>query len=223
MRTVVFTWPVCATAFYAALQTTSGAGALLLSGTGATKNEFFPTAAINAPGNFERTVSLTSTGNLSAITFTIVGKDQLGNTVTETLAGPNNNTVYSVNFYAVVTSISTDAAVATAVSAGTGTTGRSFWFIANKHVTPFNVGIQVSVLAATVNYTIQNTDVDLTIPLTAQPASTQIVNSTDTNVVGATTTQVSNYMFPTAAIRCLINSGNTTGNLIATFTQAGIA
>lgn len=63
-------------------------------------------------------ITLTSTGNLSGITFAIVGLSITGAPLTENLAGPNNNTVTSVNSYSAITSITPGGAVATAVSAG---------------------------------------------------------------------------------------------------------
>ena len=63
-------------------------------------------------------VSLTSTGNISAVNFTVYGTDPTGATQTETLAGPNNNTVYGVKIWASISNIFASAAVATATSAG---------------------------------------------------------------------------------------------------------
>ena len=47
-------------------------------------------------------VTLTSTVNNSGVNFAIVGIDATGALISETLAGPNNNTVYSVNVYKYV-------------------------------------------------------------------------------------------------------------------------
>lgn len=63
-------------------------------------------------------ITLTSVGNISGVNFTIVGADATGAVVTETLAGPNNSTVYSVNAYTVVSSIYANGAVGTNTSAG---------------------------------------------------------------------------------------------------------
>jgi hypothetical protein len=63
-------------------------------------------------------ITLTSVGNLSAINFTITGTTSQGLVQTEVLAGPNVNTVVSVNSYATVTTITANAAVGTAVLVG---------------------------------------------------------------------------------------------------------
>jgi hypothetical protein len=64
----------------------------------------------------------TCAGDATAATFTIVGfvvGDLTGNTTTETVAGLNTAIATSVNYYSQITSISSDAAVATNVSIGT--------------------------------------------------------------------------------------------------------
>jgi hypothetical protein len=64
----------------------------------------------------------TCAGDAIAATFTIVGfvvGDLTGNTTTETVAGVDTGIATSVNYYSQITSISSDAAVATNVSIGT--------------------------------------------------------------------------------------------------------
>jgi len=68
-----------------------------------------------------RSVSLTSVNDLSVATFTVSGI-QNGVFVTEDITGPNNNTVYGLNYYDIITSISVDRAVAL-VSVGSGLIG----------------------------------------------------------------------------------------------------
>lgn len=70
---------------------------------------------------YRRQISFTSLNNLSARQFTITGM-QNGVTITENITGPNNNTVYSVQVYDVVSFISVDGAV-NGVSVGTGWQG----------------------------------------------------------------------------------------------------
>ena len=101
----------------AAAQTTSGADNLTLAaaaGTGA----FHDTDQASK-------VTLTSTGNISGVNFTITGTDIAGNSLSEVLAGPNNTTVTSTKFYNTVTQIATNGAVGTNTSAGNaaGTAG----------------------------------------------------------------------------------------------------
>ena len=97
-----------ATATIAALQTLGGAGNMTLTGAAAT---------FGGTGSSQK-VSLTSGGNISAVTFTITGTDSKGAAQSETLTGPNANTVFSTKFYNTVTQIAADAAVGTNTSAG---------------------------------------------------------------------------------------------------------
>jgi hypothetical protein len=106
------------TANIAALQTTAGAGNLTLTaGTGVTA------VVVNGQTRYQfdvpRAVSLTSAGNISAVNFTISGYDVYGQAMTQTLAGPNANTVTTLKAFYQVTSIAVSAAVGTNTSAGT--------------------------------------------------------------------------------------------------------
>lgn len=74
-------------------------------------------ASLNPP----RLATLTSTGNFSGVDFTFVGLDAAGDPQTETIAGPNNNTVTTTGTWSSITSITPDPAdtvVATNITAG---------------------------------------------------------------------------------------------------------
>lgn len=83
--------------FYVTAVSPSAAGALALKAT---------TPGINGYGY---KVSIKSSSNESGKNFTIVGTTVGGAAVTETIAGPNNTTVYTTNYFAKVTSVSTSA------------------------------------------------------------------------------------------------------------------
>lgn len=73
---------------------------------------------LDVPRNITLTVATT---DQSARTFTITGKDEYGNTVVETLAGPNNNTVSGKKAFKTLTSVAVNGAIATnGVSVGFG-------------------------------------------------------------------------------------------------------
>ena len=99
----------------AAAQTSTGTTPLLLNGSKA----FSGTVLLATPTR----LNLQSTGNLSAINFTIVGEvaqgpDTTGNTSgpqTEVIAGPNNNIVTTLNTFIRVLSITPSASVGTNV------------------------------------------------------------------------------------------------------------
>ena len=94
-------------------QTLGGAGNMTLTGS-----------SVSDGSNMDTTVTLTSTGNISGVNFTITGTDASGSAASQTIAGPNNNTVTSTQKFLTVTQISTNGAVATNTSAGfTATSG----------------------------------------------------------------------------------------------------
>lgn len=99
---------------------TSGTPLALTAGTGVTSGPA-PDGTGSTVLFFDvaRCPSLTSASNLSAITYTIVGWDFYGNKTTQTLAGPNANTVTGLKALAAVLSITPNATNASTVSAGT--------------------------------------------------------------------------------------------------------
>lgn len=141
----------------AALQTTGGAGNLTLAATTVTlTNASF--------------VALTSTGNISGVTFTVTGTDPDGNAITDTITGPNNNTVYGVKAFLTVTQIAVNGAVATNTRAGWDGTG-SVEISPTSALNFFNpIATEISLeVTGTVNATVQECfdDVLLTVPTNA--------------------------------------------------------
>lgn len=207
---------VASNATYIALgQTLAGAGDMILNGAGSDES---PTRRMRLTGSgFARPVTLTSTGNISAVNFTITGTDIRGAALVEVLAGPNNNTVASTaNFYSV-TSIAAGAAVATATSAGIGTTGVSQWTKVDYFQDPVNIGLGVNV-TGTINWTIRQTTANVE---TAEPASTEVLDHADTNLVAQTVKRQGSYIFPFGALELVVNS-STGGSLTFDVYQAGI-
>lgn len=90
----------------ATAQTLGGAGYLTLTAS--------PVTFTNA-----QQCSLTvAVANLSGVNFTFVGTDADGHQLTETIAGPNNNTVTTTGYFLTVSSVYASAAVGTNVLAG---------------------------------------------------------------------------------------------------------
>lgn len=87
-------------------------GAATLSATGALVSGGVATMDV------ARGVSLTSTGNNAAVTYTVTGTDKDGDALVEDIAGPNNTTVYGVKAFKTVTSIASDGAVVGTLTAG---------------------------------------------------------------------------------------------------------
>lgn len=83
---------------------------------------------------------------------------------------------------------------------------------------PSNISIQCKV-TGTANYTVQSTLDDPNDPFNPVAVnSVTWVNSSDTAVVAATTTQQSNFLFAPKFARVALNSGN--GSVTATFLQS---
>jgi len=117
-RSLSYIFPAGNTTDVCLLQILTGAGNLTINGNLAN--------LVNGQVSFiqkgySRQISFTSVNNLSARQFTITGM-QNGVTIIENVTGPNNNTVYSVQVYDVISSISVDGAV-NGVSVGTGWQG----------------------------------------------------------------------------------------------------
>ncbi len=219
---VTYTFAAANTTYICAAQTHSGAGALILNGSGidATSTYLLNNPRMTLTGSgFQRTVSLTSTGDLSGINFTIVGKDIRGNAVTETRVGPNNNTVYTTAYFYEVNSVTVSATVSTAVSVGIGTTGNSQWYKVDYNISPTNIGLGVTVSGTDLTWTVVQTTYNVE---TADPAANSIINNADTNLVNQTTSRQGNYGLPFGATRCNV-SASTSGSLVFNIYQAGIA
>ena len=109
----------------AAAQTLGGAGNMNLTGS-----------SVNDGSNMATTVTLTSTGNISGVTFTVTGTDASGEAATEDITGPNNNTVTGSTAFLTVTQIAADGAVSTNTSAGftATTTGQGIVFAGRTRI-----------------------------------------------------------------------------------------
>ena len=74
-------------------------------------------------GNLTETITLTSSADNSGITFVITGTDGNGDAQTETVTGPDTETVSSANKYLTVTSIVASGSITTQIQAGILGTG----------------------------------------------------------------------------------------------------
>jgi hypothetical protein len=107
------------TTVIAAAQTLGDAGDMNLTGS-----------AVNDGSNMASTVTLTSTGNISGVNFTVTGTDANGSSASEVIAGPNNTTVTTTAAFLTVTQVAANAAVSTNTSVGytATTTGQGIVF-----------------------------------------------------------------------------------------------
>lgn len=221
LRTFILTPVVGVANSIAVSQTTGGATNLVLNG--ALVSGGVATFAV------PRKITITSTGNLSAVTFTVTGTDRYGNAQSIAIAGPNNNTVSTSQDFATVTQVAVSAAVGTGVTVGTSTVTSTPWYVGDwHHNAPIFLHITLSA-GASMTYTVEQTATNLndgSIPMPARLIQAQnpiVENSTDTTVVGASTSQITNFIVAPPGSRVTINT-YTSGTLTVTFaaTSGGI-
>lgn len=202
-------WPAPNEAAVAALQDLTAPGALVLNGTFSK-----PGVTFSFPG-MNRSVSLTSENDLSEANFTIVGATSSGVAVEEVMAGPNGDTVQSVNSYHTITSITCDSAV-DGISVGSGQTGYLSWYLYdyNRRFSSY-LAIQVVVEGA-INYTFGATLEDVS-KVEAPYLFDVTADLTNKNANG-TGTAVSGLRYYTTTI----NASDETGSLIVYYMQQGI-
>jgi hypothetical protein len=192
-------------------QTPAGAGYLILNGALIVAG----VAVLDTP----RRILLTTNANETAKTFTVLGTNWAGNSITEVITGVTSSTVASVLDYATVISIYASAATAAAITFGTTTTAASPWVRFDSWGIP-QASIQ-AVVTGTVSYTLQLTQDDPNAPSNPVAAASMAWSSTtDTTLVGASATIETYIPVVPVFARILLNSG--TGSVRATFIQLGM-
>jgi hypothetical protein len=196
MRPITQTRTLAAAAVAAicAAQTTAGAGNLVINGSLASGG----VATLAS----QQVLGVTSAGNLSAVNFTITGTDDQGRVISQTIAGPNANTVQTTLNYRTVTQIAVSAAVGTNVTVDTLQIGASTEVPLDQYITNFNVSIAVEV-TGTVNYTVQYTFDDI---FGGAPGPFNWINFT--TLTAQTANNNGTLISPVRAVRLLTNSGN---------------
>ena len=101
-------------------------------------------------------IGIYSAGNLSAVTFTVTGLDQDGNSATEAVTGPNNSTAETTKYYSRVTTVAAGAAVASDVEVGPVDEVCSISYQLNWR-SPNPATVAVSGLSGTCQYDIDET------------------------------------------------------------------
>jgi hypothetical protein len=188
-------------------QTLVGAGLLTLNGA-------LVVAGV-AQLDVQRIVGVASTGDLTGVTFTIYGTDQNGNTISESVVGPNNGTASTALNFLTVNQVAASGAVGTNVTVGTTSVGASVAVPLDIYLDPFNTSLFLDV-TGTVNITLQYTGDD-NVLTSAGP----FVWYDHTDLTGQTTDAVGTIISPVTAVRLLTNSGTGTAEL--TVLQAGAA
>lgn len=192
-------------------QTPLGAGGLTLNGSLATGG----VATLDTPRQVLFTFAADETGH----NFVVTGKNGTSDTQSETVAGTTAGTKATVLSYKTVTSITISAAATGALTVGTNGVADSPWVRLDSWAGS-NTGMSF-VVAGTVNYTLQTSMDDPNSPTDpVLPAAMTWFNTNDSDVVAATASQKSNFIFIPTWARILLNSG--TGTVKGTFIQQGV-
>lgn len=162
-----------------------------------------------------RRVLFTFAGNETGKTFVVYGTDRNGVSITESVAGVNATTTYTVLDFKTVTQISISAAAAGALTVGTNGIASSAPVVLDANGPP-QISLQVAV-SGTINYTIQQTLDD---PF-SMSESTVWFSHGDPSVVSATTSQQSEYAYVPTMTRLLINSNTNPAYAVFSVVQPG--
>lgn len=159
--------------------------------------------------NILRTVSLTAAGDNAGTNFTITGLDLNGDPVSETIVGPNANTVSTTALFNSVQSIYADDAYVD-VSAVTGIVGQCGWVMPR----PSSVSWACTV-EGNITYSLETTNSKVYI---VGDDKTRIIRNPDCNAFETTVndSNESELFYPQApvnGIRFVVTAGDNTGGL----------
>ena len=185
----------------------SGAGVQVGSFSGATFT-----------GATTRQVTITSAGNDSVNTFVVTGTGPNNEVISETITGPNTATVTTTAYFRTVTSVTISGNAVAAITVGMTNTASSRW-VRFDDFAPSNISLQCSV-SGSATYTVQSTLDDPNDPFNpVLPGAVTWVSTSDTNVVAATTTQQSNFLFAPRYARIILTT-TSTGSVTMTALQS---
>lgn len=215
MRPVIFSFPTQTVNGVCATQTTTATNqSLVLNGSLSNFNAGVTPFAVTVAPGLQRTLTVTSTGNISTSTFTITGIDTSGYAVSTTLTGPNNATATTVAEFFKVTAISVGTIATSAFTVGVGITGTSRWAVVDTFQNPVVVTVAINTV----------TSAPVSIQHTFDPIST----STSPMIIAATgltsittATNLSYNENATAYRAIFIASGTATGVAQVNIIQSG--
>ena len=192
-------------------QTPGAAGNLTINGALATAGV---AALATAGANIGRQVLFTSVSDESGKTITLTGTDTSGNTISETITGPNT-TATSLLFYVTVTQVAVSAAFTGAVTVGTNGVGASGWVpIDTNRVNP-DVSVASIIPSGVSANVMPQCTLDALSPgemgnWYMQPTTPfQPPTAFDLEASALTASKLTYLVFPVHGVRLLVNSGAT--------------
>jgi len=167
-----------------------------------------------------RRVLITTSGNESSNTFTVIGTDASGNFQSEVVTGPNAANAYTNLDFKTVTAVVISGAASGAVTVGTNNIASSPWVRFDDYALS-QAAIQCT-LTNSATYTVQQTLQDPNSPTNPVNAYSVVwINSSDAAAVNATTSIQTSYQYSPAYAKVTLTAG--AGSVTATFTQFGVA
>ena len=182
-------------------QTLGSAGNFTLNGAGIVNGEWV------TPDLFAKKIGFASTGNISAISFVVSGYEDKNKTIpiSETIAGPNNNTVETTNYFYSIQSVSASGVVGTNTKAGAVNKAISQIIPTKRTYSDRNerqIGLSF-IVTGTIDYTVQQTNDNIQ-SLTNR--NFNWLDHDDSDLVNATISKNGNYIAIAQAMRVKINS-----------------
>lgn len=223
MRSIVFSFPTETAVEVCATQTTTAASQALIINGGLSNIGMGRTPIVAMFPAIQRSVQISSTGDISTSTFTISGYDlRATGLLSTTVAGPTGTLIptHTVIEFNQVTAVSVGTLASVPFTIGVGATGSTNWIKTDTSISPFNMTIAV-VTGTSQPVTIQDT------PNSPNTTSNPTVFSHAT-LVAVTVNQESNYAYPVRYTRAVFvatavaaaTSSATTAAQV-TFIQAG--
>lgn len=221
MKASVFTKQLTAASAnnIAASQSLAAAGNLLINGAAASGGV--------ATLDTQRRVIITSAGNDSGLTWTIIGTDDYGAPIKDSFAGGNIAAAQSNLNFATVVSITGSGASAAAVTAGTNTVGSTPWHLFNSTIATPNMSVNMQLVSGVANATFEYTYDNIRGPIGVQsavalgPVTVNPQALPHPQLQGLTANADGNVTWDIFGFRLTINSG--TGQFKCTAHQAGLA
>lgn len=204
MRQVTFSYPTMTAAEVCATQTTTVASQSLTINGGLSN-----IAQLNGAGyipvavcaGVQRSVQISSTGNISTSTFTISGYDlRATGLLSTTVAGPTGTLIptHTTIEFNQVTAISVGTLASIPFTVGFGATGSTNWVMTDKFKNPFNMTVGV-ITGTSQPVTIQDTPND--------PNTTSVPTTFNhATLVTVTVNQESNYAYPVNFTRAVFTA-----------------
>ena len=204
--------------------------------TAAVVNVIAASQALAAAGNLalvsspvvldtQRRISILSSGDDSALVWTVYGTNDAGAAISEQVAGGNAVAVVTLQDFATVTQIAGNGATAGTVQVGTNSTGSTRWVLFDRQMKFPSVGIQLEFPDAAATASIETTMDSPLAPLViyaggtpAPPVPTPVGWA---GLTGQMATAQGNINLPVAAWRLTVIAG--TGTVIAKGVPQGIS